>query len=72
MPPKTARRQNTKAPDSNTTNTLISTITLGDKEPKIALITPLDTILVTISSPYSLEPLLSQDALALALSNDIL
>ena len=72
MPPKTARRRNTKAPDSNTTNTPISTVTLGDEEPEIAPIAPPDATLVTISSPYPLEPLFSQDALALALSNDIL
>ena len=72
MPPKTARRRNTKAPDSNITNTPIFMITLGDEEPEIALIAPPDATLVMISSPYLFKPLFSQDAFTLALSNDIL
>ena len=57
MLPKNARKRAAKAPDSNSTNTLNSTITLGEEEPPTALITPPDLSLI-VKSSYPLRPLL--------------
>jgi hypothetical protein len=58
MPSKNARKRALKAPESNTTNPPISTITLGEEEPSGAPTTPLYPS-PTVESSYPLRPLLS-------------